>query len=295
MYVRPDIPAVIEQVIAYRPLRNLLDLLPHELFQSVGRFGIGRGFVVVSPTIVEYELGVLDEVFRVRVGILLVLLLHRCQVHGLLDDIVVVCNLILIDRLLERPSISVVLHGIEKMEKRVVVGTVSRRPSQLIHIWRPPGSLDSWNGQWVDLARAILPLLGWHVDIIALRNSLDLGFHRLLLLEKHLARLEIPDLWDHATLHDGTSLVILDVPHPERPVQRNLLGEALLLEVSNGIVISVGQKMHHRRSGLDVVLQVSHQMCTVTLDLLFGGDGAEDDFGEFAIGERSVRNSSANC
>lgn len=82
----------------------------------------------------------------------------------------------------------------------------------------------------------------------------DFGLHGLLLLGEHAAHLQITDLGEHGTLHERATLVILNVAHPDRFIECNLLGEALLLEVSNGIVIGVGKEVHNWRGGFHVVL-----------------------------------------
>jgi len=66
----------------------------------------------------------------------------------------------------------------------------------------------------------------------------------------------------------------------------------LLLEVANGIVIGVCEEVSHLRVLRDVVLEMVHQMRTITLDLLRRRNGAEDNLGEFPVVERSVRNAS---
>ena len=109
-----------------------------------------------------------------------------------------------------------------------------------------------------------------------------------LLLQEQPTRLEIADFGEHAALHDCSSLVIFDVTHPARPLQCDLLGEALLLEVADSIVVGVGQEVHDVRGSLDVIFQVRHEVCAVTFDLLIAAYSAEDDFGELATLEGPV-------
>lgn len=66
----------------------------------------------------------------------------------------------------------------------------------------------------------------------------------------------------------------------------------LLLEVANGIVIGVCEEVSHLRILRDVILEMVHQMRTITLDLLRRRNSAEDDLGEFPVVERSVRDAS---
>ena len=93
-------------------------------------------------------------------------------------------------------------------------------------------------------------------------------------------------------MHYGAAFVVFDVAHPSRFVKRNFFGEALLFEVSDGIVVRVGEEMLDWGSCFDVVFEMGHEMCSVAFDLLIGGDGAEDDFGEFSAVEGTICDSS---
>lgn len=99
----------------YRPLRNVLDLSPHVLFQFVGALGIGRSLVVVFAAIVEDQLRVSDKVFRGRIEVFFVFFFHGAEVHGLLDDFVVIGDFVAVDWLCEGPGRGVVLDVIEKV------------------------------------------------------------------------------------------------------------------------------------------------------------------------------------
>lgn len=79
------------------PLGDSLDLLPHELLQLVGRLGVGGALVVVLAAVVEHKTGVPDEVLGGGVLVGLELVLHGAEVHGLLDDIVVVGNVVAVN------------------------------------------------------------------------------------------------------------------------------------------------------------------------------------------------------
>ena len=50
------------------------------------------------------------------------------------------------------------------------------------------------------------------------------------------------DAWQHAALHDGAALVVLDVATPHTPVKCDILGEGLLLEETNGVVACIRQR-----------------------------------------------------
>lgn len=77
----------------------------------------------------------------------------------------------------------------------------------------------------------------------------------------------ILDLWQHGALHDRPAFVVLDIADPAFSRQSDLLGEALLFEVSHGIIIRIGEEMIDRRVSFpDVILERVHQMRAVTLD-----------------------------
>lgn len=89
-------------------------------------------------------------------------------------------------------------------------------------------------------------------------------------------------------MHDGTAFVILDVAHPARLFEGDFLGKSLLLEIPNGVIIGVGEKMLDGGGGLDIILQVGHQMSPVALNLLVRGNGAENDLRELPTVKRPV-------
>ena len=185
------------------------------------------------------------------------LFLHGGQVHGFFDDIVVVEHFVLVDRLLKGPGVGVVLQIVEEVEEGVVVWAVTGRARELVHDGRPAAVLDGGNGQGVDgLHLALGPLRRRRVDLVALAYGADLRVGAFLLLEEHATALEVTYLRHHGTLHNGTALVVLDIAHPTRLFERDFLGEALLLEVADGVVVRVGEKVHDLRSGLDVVFEV---------------------------------------
>lgn len=86
------------------PLGDGLDLLPHELLELVGRLGVGGALVVVLAAVVEDEAGVADKVLRGGILVGLELVLHGAEVHGLLDDVVVVGDLVAVNRDEEGPG-----------------------------------------------------------------------------------------------------------------------------------------------------------------------------------------------
>ena len=109
-----------------------------------------------------------------------------------------------------------------------------------------------------------------------------------LLLEQHAPRFEVADPGYHGTLHDCTTLIIFDVAHPFRLLERDLLCKALLLKIPNGIIVGIGEKVHDVGGSLDVVFEMRHEVGAIAFDLLVRGDGAEDDFSELSTFERAV-------
>ena len=67
----------------------------------------------------------------------------------------------------------------------------------------------------------------------------DLRVSTCFLLQDHAPNFEVADLGDHGALHNGTTLVVLDIAHPLRLLERDLLCKALLFEVPDGVVVSV--------------------------------------------------------
>jgi len=280
-------------VQAYRPLRNRLDLAPHELLQLIRALRIRRRLVVVPAAIIEDELRIFDEVLRCRVQVLLMLLLHRAEVHGLLDDLVIIRHLVPVDGLREGPRRAVVLHVVEQVQQLVVIGAVPRLPRELVHVRRPAGVLDGGDGHRVDFREGAgpgggFPFLGRGVHDVGFGKGSDLGVDGFFLLQQHAAGLEVADLGHHGALHDGAAFVIFDVAHPPRLLERDLLGEALLFEVADRVIVGVGEEVHDIRGRLDVVFQVRHQVRAVAFHLLVGRDGAEDDLSELSAFEGSV-------
>ena len=136
-----------------------------------------------------------------------------------------------------------VLHIVEQVQELVVVGSMARLPGQLIHIWGPPGSFDGRHGHRIDFTWTVLPLLRRSVHDVALTKGTNLGSNSLLLLQEHAAGLKVSNLGHHGALHYGAALVVFDVAHPPWFLQGDLFRESLLLEVADGVIISISEKM----------------------------------------------------
>ena len=181
-----------------------------------------------------------------------------------------------------------VLQVVQKVHELVVVRTVARLSSQFVHIRRPAGCFDGRDRHGIDLAGAVLPLLGRCVHDVAFGKCADLGLHGFFLLEEHSADFQVSDARDHGALHDSAAFVVFDVAHPCGFLERDLFRETLLLEISDGVVIRVGKEVLDGGGGFDIVFQMGHEVRTVAFDLLVRRDGAEDDLSKFAGVEGTV-------
>ena len=83
----------------------------------------------------------------------------------------------------------------------------------------------------------------------------------------------------NCALHHCASIVVFDVAFPARLRQVVILREALLAEVLDGVVISIGQKVV-QLLGLRVVLELVHQAGPIALNLLLRRDRQKDDLGK---------------
>jgi len=106
------------------------------------------------------------------------------------------------------------------------------------------------------------------MDLEGFGDGADFRVDAFFLLEQHAAALEVADLGHHATLHDCAAFVVLDIAHPAGLFKRDFLGEALLFEVADGVVVGVGEKVHYVGCGFDVVFEVGHEVGAIAFDLL---------------------------
>jgi len=189
----------------------------------------------------------------------------------------------------------VVLHVVEEMQELVVVWPVAGLSGQLVHVRGPAGGFDRGDGHGVDGAGAGFPLFGGGVHDVAFGEGADFGGDGFFLFEQHAADFEVADPGHHGALHDGAAFVVFDVAHPAGFLERDFFGEALLFEVTDGVVVGVGEEVLDWGGGFDVVFQVRHEVRAVAFDLLVRGDGAEDDLGKFPGVERAVGDSSASA
>ena len=83
----------------------LLQGISADLDQRLGLLGELRLLAVVGDAVDQDQLDIAEELGAVVVLVVLDLLGHRLQVHGLLNDAVVVLDELLVDRLQERPRL----------------------------------------------------------------------------------------------------------------------------------------------------------------------------------------------
>ena len=80
---------------------------------------------------------------------------------------------------------------------------------------------------------------------VAFAQDTNFGLYGFLLLEQYTANFEIPYSREHRALHKYPSFIIFNISHPDRPSESDLFGNTLFLKVAGGIIVGVGQKMHH--------------------------------------------------
>ena len=80
---------------------------------------------------------------------------------------------------------------------------------------------------------------------MAFAEGTDLGMNGLLLFQKHASHLQVSNSGKHRALHDGSTLIILDVSHPDRLLECDFFCKTLLLEVSNRVIIGICEEMHN--------------------------------------------------
>ena len=120
------------------------------------------------------------------------------------------------------------------------------------------------------------------------RQLAHLLVHRLSLLADHHREVRVGHLRGQCALHYGATVVLLDVPHPLLPLHHDVLGEPLLLEVANGVVVGEGDEVGHVLLLAHVLLEVIHQASAIAFHLLAGAHRAEGDLGHFLAPERAV-------
>ena len=96
------------------------------------------------------------------------------------------------------------------------------------------------------------------MDDMRFAKGTDFGCHGLFLLEQHAPGFEVANPGYHGALHDGATFVIFDIAHPARFFECNFFGEALFLEVADGVIVSVREKMLNGGGRFDIIFQMGH-------------------------------------
>ena len=81
----------------------------------------------------------------------------------------------------------------------------------------------------------------------------------------------------YLALHHGGARVIFDIPLPSTFWHLQMLGEALLSEVFNGVVVGVSDEVLYS-NGLGMCLKSIHQSSAISFHLLRSRDGQKYNF-----------------
>ena len=133
-----------------------------------------------------------------------------------------------------------------------------------------------------------LLLLIWYILIrlLAIIIYINQRINYLLLFPNNGRKFGINDARIELAAHERGALVVFDVAVVDVLGQLDVLAEALLLEVADGVLVGECEKVQH--VVLDVVVfDVVHQVGAVALDLFRWRDGTEDDLRESLHGEHS--------
>lgn len=106
------------------------------------------------------------------------------------------------------------------------------------------------------------------MDVVGFADGADFGVDGFFLFEQHASGFEIADPWHHRTLHYCAAFVVFDVAHPFWLLERDFFCKALLLKVSDSVIVGVGEEVHDVGGGLDVVFEVRHEVSAIAFDLL---------------------------
>ena len=149
---------------------------------------------------------------------------------------------------------------------------------------------DSRNRAWVcDLFSLDLNLAVGLGEIVArVLDVIDTYFFDLLdkklpLLLDDIRDVLVVDVGVDVAFHESTSVIVFNVALPPLLRHAELLGESLLLEVVDCEVVCVGDEEFDPLA-LHVSLKLSHEPCSVALDLFGVGDREEGDLCEFLGG-----------
>ena len=248
----------------------------HKGLELVSILVIDGLFLVVDAGVVEDLDDVFLEVLLRPVGTLIDLARHLLQVHGLLDDLVVIGDLLGIHRLLEWPGVYVLIQLFQNVLALLLESLFLPFLGQVIALDSPASLFEPGDLIEGKLFALVEPEPLVDPDVAHLE---DLGDNRISLLLQGLRDVNIVDVSDDLALHHGASVVVLDVPLPLGFGHVGVRAEPLLFEELCRVVVCIGTKVVESLL-LCVVLQAIHQAGTQTADLLGGSDSQKDDFRE---------------
>ena len=257
----------------------------HVGLQDVGEFVEDGVFGVVDAGVVEDEGYILLKHLSLCIEPLLQLLVDFFEPHWIGDDGVVVRGLLLADSDAEGPGVFVVVEGGQDIVTLLLKGLLLGALGRFVALQGPPGLQEARHlGELKILAAAgaeIERLIDFAID-----DLLDLGDHEVTLHFDGVRYILIINADMNLTLHHGRPAVVLDVAFPARLRHLQVLREALLTEVLDGVVVGVGHEVLDA-DRLGMRLEPIHESRSVPLDLLGGRDCQENDFGEPLTMERS--------
>jgi len=105
-----------------------------------------------------------------------------------------------------------------------------------------------------------------------INNLVNLANHKVSLALDRVRNVFVIDTLMNFTLHHGRARVIFDITFPSGLRHLEVLGEALLSEVLDGVIIRIGHEIL-KANCLGVGFQTVHESCTVTFYLFRRGNG----------------------
>ena len=246
---------------------------------------------VVDASILKYQHNVTFEHVALGVLVVLQLLTHALNPHGLLDDCVVVGSLLLSHRLAERPRILMIVQCLQNVVtlffERLLFGLFGRFVVSL----RPAG---------LDQARDVAELVVDSAALTYVKRSEHSARHQLTNLVQHklglrlnlLVYILVVNVFVDLALHHGRAGVLLNITTPPLVRHLNVLREALLSEEFDSVVVSIGCEVLHTDS-LRVHLQsIQHERAKAVRPKL-RSDRKENNFYE-ALGREWSEHAAAN-
>merc|ERR1712079_539817 len=171
-------------------------------------------------------------------------------------------------------------NGLDRVVQHIRINPVIVVPGNPARRRLPPSLQDSRDGFYRNLRHPLSKASQPSVDLPDLfLLLLDQLFQDLLLFPYNIGELDIHNLRIELAAHQSCSFVLFDISRINRLGQLQIFAESLLLEISDGMLISKGKEVIYSVSDM-VILDVIHQMRAVALHLLVAGHRAENNLGE---------------